>query len=68
MTTSPNAYCISIPSTGFHSHCVGRDAELAFQCLVEALRGRAFKVLSSPTKCLAPHGRLHGTFTYRTDK
>ena len=57
-----NPYCTYIPSTGFHTHCVGRDAALAFEATKEGLRDRPFEVLNNPTQCMAPNQRLSGTF------
>ena len=64
MTASPNAYCIAIPSTGFHTHCVGPDAALAFKSIKEELITRPFEVLTNPTQCMLPNQRLSGTFRY----
>ena len=60
----PNPFCIHIPESGFHAHCKGRDALLAFQEVLQALRGRPFTVERGATVCRALKLPISGTFTY----
>lgn len=63
VTELVNPYCILIPNTPSHFHCVGRDAALAFRDITAELMPRKIGAQFSPTKCLAP-ARSYTTFTY----